>query len=194
MRLIPSILIPPVLIGCVCTADNRTASEFESSATIQEAPDGTTLIATVNPPLRIGAVREKEVEQHSIRARIHKKTGEKNFELFERISYKGDRPKGFESVEFQTPAGIQKRTLKVLKREQHCGQYRSGLVCTQLEVLSVPLDESSLRSVSNSQLGGNSLAVHFMTQSGEQYVVRTPTAELAALLKKVDDYLGLARQ
>ena len=194
MRLFAFIFMFTALFGCASTGDDRTAAEFTSGAVVQEAADGTTLIATVNPRLKIGALWDQGEEQHSIRARINKRTGHKNFELFELISYKGDKPKIFDSVEYQTPAGMQKGVLKVLKREQRCGQYRSGLVCTQLEFVSVDLDESLLRMIGNSQLGGNLWTIQFMTQSGEQYVVRTPTVEAAALLKKVDDYLEMRRR
>jgi hypothetical protein len=171
------------LVGCASTPTERSADDFADTVLVQQHPDGTTVISTVNPPLRIGGVLDPDLEQHSIRAQINRRTGQKRFELFELISYKGDKAKGFDSAQLRSPDGAEHAALTVLNRERRCAEYRSGPVCTQLEYLSVALDESLLQAIGED--GRRTWSVEFTTRSGEEYVVRILTAEVRGLLKEV---------
>jgi hypothetical protein len=171
------------LVGC---AGERTAEDFASSALVQE--DGITDITTVNPPLHIAGPLDKGLERHSIRAHVDKRTGQKTFELFELVSYKGTKPKAFDHAQLRTPEGLREAALRALKPEQRCIQYRSGIVCTQLERLIVGLDESILQAIGDDKDARRAWAVELSTRSGEKYVVPMVTAEVRGLLQKVNQY------
>lgn len=70
---------------------------------------------------------------------------DRTFELFEVISYRADVLKGFDSVEYETLAGMQRRNVRAFKTDRDFAQYRSGLVCTYLEYVIVEISESPLR-------------------------------------------------
>ena len=176
----------PVLCGCAGVPREKAGAYYGGITTRAESPD-TVLIATVNPPEHGRGVFGKKWEEHSFRAYVDGKSNQTRYELREAISYVAPQPKRFATVQLDTPAGAKLVTATSTGNEQDCAQYRSGTICTQIEHLTVDLNEDLLRAVARAGQAGASWRMEFHDAQGNKYVVQTPPGEVKGLLDAVED-------
>ena len=157
------------------------------TATVQTLSEETVLVATVNPLQRGHGIFGKTWERHSLRARIDLRNRATSFELLEVLSYRAPKLRGFETLSYDTPAGMQRRRIRPFKTDRDCAHYRSGVVCTYLEYFAIEIDEPLLRQVGSGSLHSASWEWTFHSSDAERYATTTPIAEIEGLLRRTDE-------
>ena len=176
-----------LLSACTTIQREQPAEAYRRQVEVHAESAETVLVATVNPPEHGRGVFGRTWEKHSLRAHLNERSHKTRYELLEAISYVAPQPRHFSSAWIDTPAGAQPLPMKTIREATDCGQYRSGTICTQIQFVTVDVNEDLLRAVARQNVPGRSWHAEFRDEQGDSYVVQTPIAEVNGLLEAVDD-------
>jgi len=175
--------------GCAAVPPEEPAAYCRNVAVVEETSRA--VMVSSHGPLEHGrALFGKTWEKHSLRARIDQPSGVARYELLAAISYVAPKAKHFDAAQVETPAGARSALPRTILDAQDCGEYRSGLVCTQIQHVVLDVSEGLLRAVAGGKLPERSWHVEFQDSGGDKYFVLVPIAEVEGLLDAVDVRLG----
>lgn len=132
-----------------------------------------------------------------LRAFVDKTTGKLSIQTYFRFRGEASTWPRFEVANFRTPEGIQSADLDRIFSDVSCsGVSRYGGNCAYLEEAVFNIDEQLARNIAATYAVGAGMpwAIRFKGQSGLNVDMEILPAEMAGLLKRVDDYrttLGL---
>jgi hypothetical protein len=162
---------------------------FRDTAIVKIDPaDAVATITTENGYLEHTGPMRMVWNDEYLKGVVDKKTGQKSFQIYASIIYKGNL-RSFETATYQTAGATQSVPVTTLNTEAtNCAVGD----CTYTERIAFPVDEEFLRQLAAAYVPGRPALWRFkvIARSGPPYIGELSNAEIAGFLAKVDEYSG----
>jgi hypothetical protein len=166
-----------------------TAEHFSDTATVTDAPlDAKATISTERGFVESSGPLHMVWHDEFLSADIDKNTGQKSFRVHALITYKANW-RFYETATYQTPSGPKTvQAAQVSKEGMNCAVGD----CLYTEHVAFPVDEPLLRELAAANVPGHPdiWPYKVIAKSGSPYAGGLSSAEIAGLLRKVDEYTG----
>jgi hypothetical protein len=191
-----AVLVPIVLgfaVNSVLAKDPALLSldmeHFRDTAIVKIDPaDAVATITTENGYLEHTGPMRMVWNDEFLRGVIDKRTGQKSFQVYASIIYKGNL-RSFATATYQAAGATQSVPVTALSNEvTNCAVGD----CTYTERIAFPVDEELLRQLVAAYVPGRPALWRFkvIAKSGPAYSGELSNAEIAGFLAKVDEYTG----